>query len=185
MDDLRIIELYNERNEDAISETGNKYGSLLYRIAINILSRHEDSEEVVNDTYAKAWNSIPPEKPNILSAYLGKITRNLSINRWHSRTSQKRGGGMELLLSELEDCIPSQENVEKGFESNDLVQAIDSWLGTLTINDRVLFLRRYWYCDAVNTLAKECGTSPNKLAGKLYRLRQDLKKVLESEGITL
>ena len=185
MDDLQIIELYNERNEKAISETSAKYGSLLYRIAINVLSLREDSEEVVNDTYSKAWNSIPPEKPNILSSYLGKITRNLSINRWHSLRAKKRYDGAEILLSELEDCIPSPKNVENEIENKDLVQAIDNWLSTLSVNDRVLFLKRYWFCDAVSALALEFGTSPNKLAGKLYRLRMDLKRALAAEGISL
>ena len=185
MEDLQIIELYNKRNEKAISETSAKYGSLLYRIAINILSLHEDGEEVVNDTYSKAWNNIPPEKPNILSAYLGRITRNLSINRWHNRTAKKRYAGTEILLSELEDCIPSGADTEQTVENKDLVQTIDHWLSTLSVGDRVVFLKRYWFCDAVNKLAKEYGTSPNKLAGKLYRLRMDLKRVLAAEGISL
>lgn len=185
MEDLQIIELYNERNEKAISETSAKYGSLLYRIAINILSLHEDSEEVVNDTYSRAWNNIPPEKPNILSAYLGKITRNLSINLWHNRTAKKRCQGTEILLSELEDCIPSRVNIEQDVENKDLVQAIDQWLSTLSVSDRAVFLKRYWFCDAVNKLAKEYDTSPNKLAGKLYRLRMNLKRALDAEGISL
>ena len=185
MEDLQIIELYNERNETAISETSSKYGRLLYRIANNILSIHEDSEEVVSDTYNKAWDSIPPAKPKILPAYLGRITHNLSINLWHRRTAQKRYSGADLLVSELKDCIPAAETVETAIDTKELAEVIDRWLGTLPSDDRILFLRRYWFCDSVNFLAEECGLAPNKLASRLFRLRQSLKKTLETEGISL
>ena len=108
MEDFQIIELYNARIERAIGETDAKYGRMLHSIAMNILSNHWDSEEVVNDTYGKAWNAIPPEKPNFLGAYLGRITRNLSINRWHEQRAKKRYNGAELLLSELGDCVPAR-----------------------------------------------------------------------------
>lgn len=185
MEDLQIIELYNARLETAISETDTKYGRMLRSIALNILSNHWDSEEIVNDTYDKAWNVIPPEKPKFLGAYLGRITRNLSINRWHRQRAKKRYDGTELLLSELGDCIPTPQTVEAVTEANDLVQIINSWLGTLSTDNRVLFLRRYWFGDAVSSLAKECGTSANKMAGRLYRLWKSLKKALEMEGVSL
>lgn len=185
MEDSQIIELYNLRSESAISETDAKYGRMLHGIAMNILSSHWDSEEIVNDTYGKAWSTIPPEKPNSLGAYLGRITRNLSINRWHEKRAKKRYDGAELLLSELGDCVPTAQTVETVVEAKELAKIIDCWLSTLSTDNRVLFLRRYWFGETVSVLAKECGTSANKMAGRLYRLRQSLKNVLETEGISL
>jgi RNA polymerase sigma factor (sigma-70 family) len=185
MEDSKIIELYWSRNESAIGETNIKYGRLLHSIALNILSNHEDSEECVSDTYSKAWSMIPPQMPNSLTAYLGRIVRNLSINRWHQNRAQKRYKGAELLLSELSDCLPTSDNVEKVIEAKELSEMISDWLYTLSQDDRVLFLRRYWFGDSLNKLADECGTTPNKLAGRIYRLRQGLKNILEKEGIFL
>lgn len=185
MEDMQIIELYNARNEAAIKETDIKFGRLLHSIAFNLLSSHEDSEEIVNDTYGKAWSTIPPQRPNSLCAYLGRITRNLSINRWHEQRAKKRYPGAQLLLSELSDCIPGSGTVEDEIETLELVRIMDRWLSGLPTDDRVLFLRRYWFGEAVNKLAEECATSPNKLAGRLYRLRQRLKKALEEEDISL
>lgn len=185
MEDMKIIGMYQARDEIAIKETAVKYGRLLYSIAFNLLSNHEDSEEIVNDTYDKAWNTIPPQCPNSLSAYLGRITRNLSINRWHKQRAQKRNVGATLVLSELNDCIPNPEMVETEITTRELARVIDQWLADLPVDSRVLFLRRYWFGETVSHLAKECATSPNKLAGRLYRLRQSLKSILEKEGISL
>lgn len=185
MEDTEIISLYQRRLEAAISSTSIKYGRLLYKIAYNILSNHEDSEEAVNDTYSKAWDTIPPQKPNSLRAYLGRITRNRAINLWHKNKAKKRSAGAELLLSELGDCIPSTATVEAVVETKELARIIDHWLSTLPPDDRILFLRRYWFGDALKQLATECGSTPNKLAGRMYRLRQDLKAKLEGEGIWL
>ena len=185
MEDLQIIELYFSRIESAISETDNKYGRMLHRIALNILSNPLDSEEIVNDTYKKAWDVIPPERPKSLGAYLGRVTRNLSINRWHQQRAKKRYNGAEVLLSELHDCISDTHTVETVIETKELARIIDRWLGTLSGDNRVLFLRRYWFGDSVSLLADECKTSANKMAGRLYRLRQGLKKALEMEGISL
>jgi RNA polymerase sigma factor (sigma-70 family) len=185
MEDIKIVELYNARAEAAISATKDKYGRMLYSIAKNILSNHWDSEEIVNDTYVKAWNAIPPDKPNSLGAYLGRITRNLSINRWHEQRAKKRYNGVEQLLSELGDCVPTTQTVEDTIEARELAQVIDRWLGTLSSDNRILFLRRYWFGDTVNFLAKECGASANQVAGRLYRLRQGLKKALELEDVSL
>lgn len=185
MDDQQIIELFWSRNEAAIRETNKKYGRLLHSIAWNILSNHEDCEECVSDAYCRAWSSIPPQKPRSLAAYMGRIVRNLSINRWHENHAQKRYNGAEILLSELSDCIPSIERLEKELEVNEITRVISDWLCTLTQDDRVLFLRRYWYCDSLKKLANLCGTTPNKLAGRLYRLRLGLKDVLEKEGVLI
>lgn len=185
MEDIEIIELYWARDEAAIRETNTKYGGMLNAIAYNILSNHEDCEECVNDTYCKAWDTMPPQRPNYLAAYLGRIVRNLSINRWHQHRALKRYNGAEMILSELSDCVPSTNQVEREIEVKELSGAINNWLSNLPKDDRVLFLRRYWFGDSVNKLAGECGTTPNKLAGRMYRLRQSLKNALEKEGIRL
>lgn len=184
MEDELIVELYLMRNQEAIRESQLKFGRILKNISFSILESHEDSEECVNDTYLKAWESIPPQKPENLCAYLGRITRNLSINRMHAKRAQKRGGG-EGLLGELTDCIPSSENAQERAEASLLRDAIVSWLYSLPQDDRVLFLRRYWYGDSLKDLADECGIAPKKLAGRMFRLRQSLKKALEREEISL
>lgn len=181
MEDFQIIELYWSRKEEAIQETDTKYGKLLSYISYNIVSNYEDSEECVNDTYGKAWDSIPPQRPNNLSAYLGRIVRNLSINRWHENHAKKRGSGADILLSELSECIPASQTVEREIEESILIDSIVKWLKGLPKEDRVLFVRRYWYGDSLEVLAGK--TTPNKLAGKLFRLRQKLKMELEREGI--
>lgn len=182
MEDAEIIELYNARIKTAITETANKYSRMLHGI---VLSNQWDSEEIVNDTYIKAWNSIPPEKPNSLGAYLGRITRNLSINRWNEQRAKKRFNGADTLLSELGDCVPAVQTPESVIETKELAQIINRWLSTLSAENRVIFLRRYWFGDTVKSLAKECGISANKMAGRLFRLRQSLRKALETEGISL
>ena len=185
MNDRQIVELFWKRDEAAIENSAAKYGRLLHRISFNILSNHEDSEECVNDTYVKAWNSIPPKKPEYLSAYLGRITRNLSLNRWHGNRAKKRAENMEMLLSELSDCVPAPQTIEDEIEGKLLTETIVMWLETLSQNDRVIFLRRYWFGDSLATLADACETTPNKMAGHLFRLRKALKKSLEKEGITI
>lgn len=185
MDDLQIIELYWAREEAAIAESSIKYGKLLHHIAYNILANREDSEECVSSTYGRAWDTMPPQKPGSLSAYLGRITRNLSINRWYENRAQKRGGGAFALLSELSDCIPSANSVEAAVETNALAELISRWLRSLPKEERTLFLRRYWFGDSLSFLAKARGTSANQLAGRIYRLRQKLKVMLEQEGVSL
>lgn len=185
MDDLKIIELYWERNENAIIETENKYGRLLYKISFNILSNNEDSKECVNDTYIRIWKSVPPERPRSLTAYLGRIIRNISIDYLKQNRAQKRYSGGDLLLSELEDCIPSRNTVWGEIENKALSRLISDWLNTLPKEDRILFVRRYWYGDSVKELASAIGTTPSKLASRMYRLRSNLKDFLEKEEVTL
>ena len=184
MEDSKIIELYYVRDEFAITETERKFGKMLFKIALNILSSKEDSEESVNDTYEKAWNSIPPQKPNYFGAWLGKITRNISLNRWRRNRAQKRSG-IEIMLSELEECIPSFSDTETEFENTEITAAINRWLEEQKTEDRVLFVRRYWYGDAVKDLSDKTGIGEKKLASKMFRLRKDLKDFLEKEGINV
>ncbi len=184
MEDAKIIELYNARSELAVAETERKFGKMLFSIAMNILSSREDSEETVNDTYGKAWRSIPPEKPDFLGAWLGKITRNLSISRYRRNKAQKRSG-IEIMLSELEECIPSAIDVETESENSEITAAINSWLGTLGKEERIYFVRRYWYGDSVSELAEKFKIPPKKLSSKMFRMRKGLKEFLEKEGIAL
>ena len=185
MEDIQIIELYWQRNEQAIAETSSKYGAFCFSIAKNILSVHEDAEECVNDTYHQAWNVIPPQRPNKFRPWLGKIVRNIALNLWNKNHSQKRYAGMAELLSELEDCIPSSKTVEQEIDEKELTEHIDRWLRSLDREDRILFVRRYWNGVALRNLASEKGIAPGKLAQRMYRLRIGLKAALEKEGIYL
>ena len=182
MQDAQIIELYWKRDELAITESEKHYGAYCRRIAVNILSSHQDAEECVNDTWHRTWNSIPPQKPFSLAAFFGKIVRNLSISCFRAKHAQKRFHGMTILLSELDDCVPSNESVTQEMEANLLTETIERWLSSLTVDDRVLFVRRYWFGDAVNELARECGITQNKMAQRMLRLRKSLKIVLGQEG---
>ena len=185
MEDAAIIELYFSRSEDAIGETARKYGFYCWRIAHNILLRREDTEECVNDTWLAAWNAMPPERPACLRAFLGRITRNLSISRWRRERAGKRCSGAEVLLSELGECIPSGSGPETALDERLLTEAIAQWLGTLNADDRALFLRRYWYGDAVKLLASECGVGENRMAQRMRRLRAGLRGALEKGGFSL
>lgn len=145
MEDREIVNLYWERNSNAIKETASKYGGYCKAIAKNILGNNEDAEECVNDTYLNTWNSIPPNRPNVLSTYLGKITRNLSFDRFRQRHADKRGGGeIELVLDELGECVSGADSVEQEVEKKELIRAINSFLDTLSQEKCNIFLCRYW-----------------------------------------
>lgn len=186
MEDRQIIDLFWKRSQNAISETAKKYEKYCYYIAFNILHSREDSEECVNDTYLKAWENIPPKRPERLSAFLGKITRNLSINRVKHRTARKRGKGQyEIALEELQECIPSLNSVEKAMEDKALVDLFNRFLEGLTIEKRKVFMRRYWYFSQVKDIATEYGMSESKVKMSLMRTRKELKDFLEKEGVVL
>lgn len=185
MEDSQIISLFFKRDETAISETEKKYGAFCYKIAFNILSSNADAEECVNDTYLQAWNTIPPQSPNKLGAWLGKVVRNIALNLWNKNHRKKRYAGIEKLLDELEDCIPSPITVEHKIEEKELTQFLNTWLASLSDNDRILFVRRYWNGEKLNELATENNISPRSMAKRMYRLRQNLKRELEKEGYLL
>lgn len=185
MEDSQIVELYWRRDEAAIGETERKYGALCRGVARNILGTDEDAEECVNDALHQAWNAIPPQRPDRLGAWLGRVTRNLALNLWSKNRARKRYAGMTALLDELADCVPAPVSVERELEGQELSAAIDRWLRSLPRGDRVLFLRRYWYGVELRELAAERGVSPNRLAQKMFRLRQSLKNALEKEGFAL
>lgn len=185
MEDLQIIDLYWKRDEAAITETEKKYGTFCHKIAENILSADEDAKECVNDTYYQAWNAIPPQCPENLRAWLGKVVRNIAINRWNSSHTKKRYAGMTALLSELEECLPAARTVEREIEEKEVSLCINTWLRSLDRDDRILFVRRYWNGDSLGELAEEWQIQPARLAQRMYRLRQKLRAALEKEGICL
>ena len=186
MKDNEIIDLYWARNEKAIAATKEKYGNYCHTIAFNILHNNEDAEECTNDTYLGAWNSIPPQRPNPLSTYLGKIARNFAWNRYKQYTAQQRGlGQVTAVLSELEECVPAETTVEQAVEEKVLVSVIDRFLYAQPRIKRTIFIRRYWHLWAIRNIADTYGMSESKVASLLFRMRNDLRIFLEKEGIML
>ena len=186
MDDQKIIDLYWARSETAISETAQKYGRYCHSIAFNILHDREDSEECVNDTFFNAWNTIPPQRPSRLSAFLGKITRNLSLNKWEQYHAEKRGcGQVPLALEELRDCIPALGNVEQAADDLVLTEILNQFLSMLPKDRRKIFMRRYWYMDTIKEIAKGYSMSESKVKMSLLRSRNELKQLVEKEGFAL
>jgi RNA polymerase sigma-70 factor (ECF subfamily) len=186
MEDAKIVQLYWDRNEEAISATAQKYGSYCTSIAKNILGNHEDAEECVSDTYWNAWNAMPPHKPSILSTFLGKITRNLSLNRYKRNTADKRGKGeAALVLDELLDVVSDTGSVEEELDQKELVSAINAFLATLPAKQRNLFVCRYWYFDSVPTLASRFGMTENNVSVTLNRIRLKLHNFLLERGFEL
>lgn len=186
MDDSQIIDLYCARQGSAISETNKKYGRYLFSIANHILAQHEDSEECVNDTYWGAWNSIPPHKPTVLSAYLGKITRRLALKKHRGNTAQKRGGTeADLSLEELSDCIPAGQTIDEQLNSRELTDILNRFLSELPALQRQIFVRRYWYCESIAEIAQSFFWTESKVKMLLLRLREKLRQQLRKEGIFL
>ena len=186
MTDEKIVELYWERSEEAIKETDKQYGRYFHYIAKEILQDEEDAKEIVNDTYLKAWNSIPPERPNPLKAFLGRITRQLSLNRLEQNKAQKRGGGQYLLaLDELAECIPDGSGNEDLASNIDLTDALNRFLRNLPIEQRRVFIKRYWYMSSIADTARYFGMSESKVVSILFRVRNKLKDHLTKEGFDL
>ena len=183
MEDIQIIDLYWARSESAITETDKKYGKYCYYIAYNILYSNEDTEECVNDTYMQVWQSIPPNKPADLSAYIGCITRNLSLNRLKKNLSQKRRSNTDIVLEELSEII--SEETADFTDSVFIKNAINSFLAGLSARDRRIFVQRYWYMYSTREIAACIGKDENFVNVRLFRLRESLKKHLEKEGIAL
>ena len=183
MEDSKIVQLYWNRDQSAIAHTAKKYGKYCTKIAKNILGNEEDAEECVNDTYMKAWNSMPDHRPEILSTFLGKITRNLSFNRYKHNHAEKRGGGeIPIVLDELNECVSGTANIEQEIEYQELVMAINEFLATLSADKRVMFVCRYWYADSVSDIAKQYGVRENTVSMTLLRLRRKLEKYLKERG---
>jgi len=184
MEDEHIIALYWERSESAIEETAFKYGKYCYSIAYNILSNCSDAEESVNDAYLAAWNSIPPHRPEILSTFLGKITRRIAIKKWQKEHAAKRGGGeIVFALEELEDCIPAGKSTEQEIEMEELIKAINEFVMSLPLTERNVFICRYWYFDAISEICQQFGFSQSKVKSMLQRMRKKLQVYLKKEGV--
>lgn len=183
MEDHQIVDLYWQRNERAIAETSAKYGNYLYGISNHILRNAEDAEECVNDTYQDAWQSMPPHRPSVLSTFLGKITRRISIDLWRKHIAEKRGGGtVPLVLDELEECVSGTGDVEAEVERLELQKKLNDFLRALPRTERQVFLRRYWYMDSVTELAERFACSESRIKSMLYRTRNKLRAMLEKEG---
>lgn len=183
MDDKTIVDLYFLRNEDAIGLTEEKYGPYCYSIAYNILSNREDAQESVSDTYLAAWNAIPPRRPSVLSAFLGKLTRHISIDRWRQRTAVKRGGGeVAVALEELSECVAGLQNIELEYERKELMKAYTRFLKELPETERRVFLGRYWYMESIEAIATKFGFSQSKVKMLLQRTRIKLRLRFEEEG---
>ncbi len=186
MEDSAIIDLYWSRDQRAIEETAGKYGPFLHTLVWNILRSQGDAEECVNDTYLRAWNAMPPARPAALRAWLGQIARNLSLDRWKEGRTRKRGGGSpEILLGELEDCIPAPHGVEQQLEDQEIASLISAFLRRLPAESRVVFLRRYWYGQELADIAAERGCGVGKIKSSLFRTRKALRAYLEQEGVLL
>lgn len=181
MEDRAIVALYWKRAETAILETKKQYGRLLLSISRGILRNEEDAEECENDTYLRAWDTIPPKRPEKLSAFLAKITRNLSLDRYDEKHAEKRGGGeVPLLLDELAEVIADEAAFPA--DTEDLSEVLNAFLGRLKPDARTIFLRRYWFGDSVQEISARSGFGESKIKMSLLRTRQNLKEVLEKEG---
>jgi len=186
MTDDRIIALFWARDEVAIEETHSAYGRYFHSVAYNILWDHEDAKETVNDTYLKAWNTIPPERPKNLKGFLGRITRQLSINRLEEKTAAKRGGGQyNMVLDELAECIPDGNGGEDMENLTALRDSLERFLKALPPEVQRVFIRRYWYIQPIVSIAEDCGMSESKVKSMLMRTRNKLKKALTEEGYVL
>ena len=183
MDDSKIVSLYWDRNEQAITESEEKYGEYCYRIAFYILNEKNDADESVNDTWLAAWNSMPPHRPSVLKTFLGKLTRRISINKWNNNTAQKRGGGrMEEALSELAECLPDKSSPENEAETELLKDILSDFVRSLKPMERKLFMGKYWHLYSIEQLANAYGFTQSKVKSMLLRTRKKLKQRLTEEG---
>ncbi len=186
MEDGTIIKLYWERSQQAIAESEKKYGPYCHTIARRILDREEDAEECVNDTWLHAWNAMPPQRPGILSAFFGKLTRNLSLDRWRRLRAAKRGGDqVEVALHELEDCLPDRRRPDEELEAGETAALISAFLRRQSREDRALFVRRYFHLEPLSDLADRFGMSVGQVKSRLHRMRGRLKQELEKEGVAV
>lgn len=183
MEDEKIVELYWQRSENAVHETAQKYGPYCMKISMNILGSVQESEENVNDAYLHAWQAMPPHRPKVLSAFLGKLTRNLAINRYQAAHAIKRGAGeFPLSLEELDPCIPDRAAPEESLDAAALSQTISAFLRTQPKEARQVFIRRYFFCDSVEEIATVFHMTPSKVKSLLFRIRNKLRIYLQKEG---
>ena len=184
MNDKDIVQLFFERSQQAVIKLSQKYGKLCFHIALNILKCNEDAEECENDTYLKTWNSVPPDEPICLRAYVSRIVRNLALSQYRYNHRQMRDSHLQVYLSELQDCIPASQDVEASADDtvNSVIQA---FLSTLDLTTKALFIQRYFYMESISVLSKKFGIKESNVSTKLNRTRLKLKQYLEREGVTL
>ena len=185
MNDERIIELFFERSEQAIKELDGKYGRVLHSLSFKILNNHLDAEECVNDSYLGVWNAIPPAKPDPLLAFVCKITRNISLKRYEQNTAAKRNSHYDIAMEELEDCLASTTAIEEEIAERELTEIIESFLDSLSKENRVIFLRRYWFSDTYADIARQVGLTEKNISVRLTRIRQELRKHLLEREVLL
>ncbi len=185
MQDEQIIELFFARSERAIDELDTKYGGLCRKLAYGMLNNAQDAEECVNDTYLGVWNAVPPARPEPLAAYVCKIVRNLSLKLLGRRGAAKRGGGYELALQELDGCLTDGGTAEDALEARELARLIECFLDTLSRENRVIFMRRYWFSDSYGEIAARVGLSEKNISVRLTRLRAGLREYLTGEGVLI
>ena len=184
MEDINIIDLYWRRSETAIDETDKKYGRYCRSIAYGILENSEDSEECVDDTYMATWNSLPPQRPKYFPAYLGRITRNLSLTRIRASLTQKRGAGeVAVAYDELSECVAGTTHIEREYEQKELIREVEQFLYSLSKEDRLMFMYRYWLAWPVADIAKKLGCTESRVKSALHRSRQKLRQHLVKEGL--
>ena len=182
MEDSQIIRLYWDRDESAITESDSAHGAYCFAVAMNVLASREDSEECVSDTWWKAWNVIPPQKPDRLRSFFARITRNLAIDRYRKRTAEKRNEHMNTVLEELEGCLSGEESVESEVERQELSSSLNRFLASLSLRDRQIFVRRYFWCEDVKKIAAEMGLKQNSVNVMLHRMRNRLRAHLTADG---
>ncbi|MBQ6016911.1 MAG: sigma-70 family RNA polymerase sigma factor [Clostridiales bacterium] len=186
MTDENIIRLYWERDEEAITATSRKYGNYCFSIANNILYNNEDSEECVNDTYERIWNTIPPQRPSVFSAFIGRIVRNIALDRYRKNVAEKRGGNqIPIILDELGEIASDSPDPEEECIRLELAKAINDFLFDLPIDKRVMIVRRYWYADDIRSIAMRLGTSENNVSVSIRRIRVKLRDFLSARGFEL
>lgn len=186
MEDVQIVELFWERSERGLTELAAKYGGLCFRVAYNILENREDSEECVNDTYMSAWETIPPHRPSTLSSFAAKLTRNNALNRRRFLRREKRGGGRaELLISELNECVSSENTAEEKFDEAYAAAIIGEYLRSVSGSKAAVFVHRYFFCCTIEELSARTGYSEAKITSMLFRMRNELRKRLEKGGVEL
>lgn len=184
MEDRDIVELYWARSQQAIEESNAKYGRYCHTIALNICVNMEDAEECVSDTWFKAWNSMPSKRPERLRGFLGNMTRNLALDRWREKHRKKRGGGeTELALSELSECFPADNDVEKELEFKELERAVGEFVRELPQRERRIFTARYYFLSPIGEIAQRLDERESRTRMTLYRLRTKLREALEKEGL--
>lgn len=184
MNDKDIVQLFFERSQQAVTELSKKYGKLCFHIALNILRCNEDAEECENDTYLKTWNSVPPDNPKYLSAYVSRIVRNLALSQYRYNHRKMRDNHLQVYLSELQDCIPSSQDVEASTDDT-VNNAIYVFLSKQDLTTRALFIQRYFYMESISSLSKRYGLKESSIFTRLNRTRLKLKQYLEGEGVVL